>query len=127
MDVHTTNYTLCAFTLQGQTPFAELQIKPEITELEKYLTMLNSQLGGNCRFQCGYEAGCLGYSLYHEINSHKWKEFVVECVILAPTTMAVSQKNKVKKTIWKMPGVLPGAFASVSTAGCMFPQTKTMQ
>ena len=30
MDVHTTNYTLCAFTLQGQTPFAELQIKPEI-------------------------------------------------------------------------------------------------
>ena len=97
MDVHTTNYTLCAFTLQGQTPFAELQIKPEIKELEKYLTMLNSQLGGNCRFQCGYEAGCLGYSLYHEINSHKWKGFVVECVILAPTTMAVSQKNKVKK------------------------------
>ena len=30
MDVHTTNYTLCAHTLQGRTPFAELQIKPEI-------------------------------------------------------------------------------------------------
>ena len=97
MDVHTTNYTLCAFTLQGQTPFAELQIKPEIKELEKYLTMLNDSLGGDCRFQCGYEAGCLGYSLYHEITSHKWKEYAVECVILAPTTMAVSQKNKIKK------------------------------
>lgn len=65
--------------------------------MEKHLTMLNSQLGGNCRLQCGYEAGCLGYSLYHEINSRKWKGFLVECVILAPTTMAVSQKNKVKK------------------------------
>ena len=42
MDVHTTNYTLCAFTLQTQTPFFELQIHPEFEELKKYLTRSES-------------------------------------------------------------------------------------
>lgn len=97
MDVHTTNYTLSAFTLQGQTPFAEIEIKPEIGELVNYLTNLNRNLGGGCNFVCGYEAGCLGYSLYHEINSYKWKGFTVECVIMAPSTMAVSPKDKLRK------------------------------
>ena len=63
MDVHTTNYTLCAFTLQTQQPFFELQIKPEFEALKKYLTKLDEIQGGNSRFLCGYEAGCLGYSL----------------------------------------------------------------
>ena len=30
MDVLTTSYTLCAFTLQTQQPFFELQIKPSL-------------------------------------------------------------------------------------------------
>jgi hypothetical protein len=67
MDVHSTNYTLCGFTMAGQRPFAQTSINPDISELEKYLTTLNSELGGECEFLCGYEAGCLGYSLYHEI------------------------------------------------------------
>ena len=96
MDVHSTNYTLCGFTMAGQRPFAQTSINPDISELEKYLTTLNSELGGECEFLCGYEAGCLGYSLYHEIQNHKWKGFQVSCVILAPTTMPASQKDRVK-------------------------------
>ncbi len=98
MDVHTTNYTLCAYTLQTQKPFCEIQIKPEFGALKKYLAMVDKIQGGNSRFLCGYEAGCLGYSLYKEITSYKWKDFSVECVIMAPTTMAASPKDKTQKS-----------------------------
>ena len=98
MDVHTTNYTLCAFTLQTQTPFFELQIRPEFEELKKYLKNLDKALGGNSYFICGYEAGCLGYSLYKEIMGYKWKGFHVECVIMAPSTMAISPNDKMQKS-----------------------------
>lgn len=82
--------------MAGQRPFAQTTINPDIMELDKYLSTLNNELGGGCEFLCGYEAGCLGYSLYHEIKNHKWKGFQVDCVILAPTTMPASQKDKVK-------------------------------
>lgn len=98
MDVHTTNYTLCAFTLQTQTPFFELQIRPEFEELKKYLTNLDQIQGGGSHFVCGYEAGCLGYSLYKEIMFHNWKGFSVECVIMAPSTMASSPNDKLQKS-----------------------------
>lgn len=42
MDVHTTNYTICAFTMEGQKAFAQTTINPEFGELEKYLTTLNT-------------------------------------------------------------------------------------
>ena len=82
MDVHTTNYTLCAFTITGQEPFARTTINPDINELVKYLETLNRELGGDVEFICGYEAGCLGFTPYHELTEKGYK-----CVILAPTTM----------------------------------------
>ena len=33
MDVHTTNYTLCAYTIAGQQPFAQTTINPDVKEL----------------------------------------------------------------------------------------------
>ncbi len=98
MDVHTTNYTLCAFTMQTQTPFCELQIAPDFDELKKYLVKLDKALGGSSRFVCGYEAGCLGYSLYRQIQNYPWKGFEVECVILAPSTMVLSANERLQKT-----------------------------
>lgn len=40
---------------------------------------------------CGYEAGCLGYSLYHDLESVD-----VKCVILAPSTMDVPGGKRIK-------------------------------
>ena len=37
---------------------------------------------------CGYEAGCLGYSLFHQLTRNKYK-----CIILAPTTMPSTPKE----------------------------------
>lgn len=104
MDVHTTNNTLCVFTLQTQPPFFELQIHPEFRELKKHLTNMDQIQGSDSRFVCGYEAGCLRYSLYKEITAYKWKDFSVECVIMAPSTMAFSPKDKVLKTDGKSGG-----------------------
>ena len=91
MDVHTTNYTLCAYTIAGQQPFAQTTINPDVKELLKYLDRLNKELGGDCEFICGYEAGCLGYSLYHELAAHG-----VSCIILAPSTMPTSRNEQIK-------------------------------
>ena len=41
--------------------------------------------------QCGYEAGCLGYSLYNQLTASG-----VKCVILAPTTMLTPQGVRIK-------------------------------
>ena len=40
---------------------------------------------------CGYEAGCLGYTLHHEL-----KEAGINCVILAPSTMEVPGGKRIK-------------------------------
>ena len=82
MDVHTQNYTLCAYTMEGQKAFGRTTINPDIKELVKYLETLNKQQGGKAQFVCGYEAGCLGYTLYHELTAKGY-----QCVILAPTTI----------------------------------------
>jgi len=92
MDVHTSNYTLCAFSLKDQKPFCQTQIAPEIKYFEKYMNKLKELNGKDVHFVCGYEAGCLGYSLYYEI-----KKLGYQCVILAPTTMAKSTMNAAKK------------------------------
>ena len=91
MDVHTTNYTICAFQIEGEKVFGETTLNPDVKELVKYLTRLQERLGKNTKFICGYEAGCLGYTLYHDL-----KGLGYECVILAPTTMAASPNEKIK-------------------------------
>ena len=61
----------------------------------KYLEKIQkNRPGEDLHFVCGYEAGCLGYSLYYELL--KAETFVsLDCIIMAPTTMAV-QGNKTK-------------------------------
>lgn len=82
MDVHTAKYTLCAFTMEGKKAFGRTAINPDIKELVIYLEMLNKQMGVTAQFECGYEQGCLGYTLYHALTARGYKY-----VILAPTTM----------------------------------------
>ena len=46
-------------------------------------------IGMDTQFICGYEAGCLGYTLYHQLTEHN-----VKCIILAPTTMPQTKGRK---------------------------------
>ena len=87
MDVHSTNYTLCAYMFEGKNSFARTTINPKIDELLKYLANLQQHYPGY-ELVCGYEAGCLGYSLFHQLTRNKYK-----CIILAPTTMPSTPKE----------------------------------
>ena len=87
LDVHTTNYTICAYTIENDKTFAETTINPDIRELDKYLKKIQ-ELQGGCKLVCGYEAGCLGYSLYQQLTAKGY-----ECIILAPTTMPKTAKE----------------------------------
>jgi len=93
MDVHTTNYTICCYSITTDKIFAQTTMEPDYKNIVKYLAQLERELGGDCHFQCGYEAGSLGYSLYHQLTGQG-----LECVIMAPSTMAVPRKKKGIKT-----------------------------
>ena len=94
MDVHSTNFTFCAlepfFGVEDKV-FGTVQVKPNYKNVLNYIKKLQKKLGDDCDFICGYEAGCLGYSLYNQLTSHD-----VNCVILAPTTMMESKGKRVK-------------------------------
>lgn len=96
MDVHSTNYTLCAMEpIIGEDDriFAAIDVAPDYKNILLYIENLKMKLGMDYEYdiQCGYEAGCLGYSLYNELTAAN-----VKCVILAPTTMLTPQGVRVK-------------------------------
>jgi len=91
MDVHTTNYTLCCYSVENDKVFAQATMEPDSRNIVKYLDRVALNHGGDCHFLCGYEAGYLGYSLYNQLI---WMG--VDCVILAPTTMATTKKKGIK-------------------------------
>lgn len=91
MDVHTTNYTMCCYTVEEDVAFARVQVAPDYHEVLKYLERIRNTRGDEYRFVCGYEAGCLGYTLYRQLTDHG-----VECVILAPSTMPVVPGKRIK-------------------------------
>ena len=96
MDVHSTNYTLCAMEpVIGEEDriFATIKVTPDYKNILMFIENLKQKLGSDNQYdiQCGYEAGCLGYSLYNQLTAAG-----VKCVILAPTTMLTQQGTRIK-------------------------------
>ena len=96
MDVHTTGHTLCCYRIpstvvEKDEVFATVQIPPELKSILKYVASVKQNYGNDCEVLCGYEAGCLGYSLYNQLTEHG-----INCVILAPSTMPVTYKQRIK-------------------------------
>lgn len=96
MDVHSTNYTLCAmeptFGAEDRV-FGEVQVAPDYKEVILFIEAVKLKLGlcYDYSIECGYEAGCLGYTLYHQLMGAG-----IKCVILAPSTMLTQQGKRVK-------------------------------
>ena len=96
MDVHSTNYTLCAMepTIGAEDRvFGEIQVAPDYKEILLFIESLKMKLGflDDYSIECGYEAGCLGYTLYHQLTNAG-----IKCVILAPTTMLSTKGKRIK-------------------------------
>ena len=94
MDVHTTNYSVCAYNFENQSIFAETSFTASADNVEAYLTTVSGffEKPEEIKFVCGYEAGCLGYSLYRELTAKG-----IECRIMAPSTMASTPQDSRKK------------------------------
>jgi transposase len=91
MDVHKSSYTLCCYSIEKDEIFAVVQMEPELKNVLKYLERVTQNHGKDCNFLCGYEAGSLGYTLYHQLASHG-----INCVILAPSTMPRTNNQRIK-------------------------------
>ena len=92
MDVHKDSFTLCTFKIGDEKASHTARVTADKLSVLRYCEFLRSRYGRDIDIVCGYEAGCLGYSLYHQLT-----DLGVTCVILAPTTM-MSQKGKRIKT-----------------------------
>ena len=93
MDVHKESFTLCAYTIDAEKASYHQRTEANYKNVLKYLEFLRTIYGDDANFICGYEAGCLGYTLYHQLTNHN-----VKCVILAPTTMLEQRSRKRIKT-----------------------------
>jgi transposase len=93
MDVHKESFLLCSFTIEEDKASHHQRIDADFKNVLKYLEHLRTIYGNDVDFVCGYEAGCLGYSLYHQLTDHN-----VNCAILAPTTMLEQRSRKRIKT-----------------------------
>lgn len=96
LDVHSTNYTICAIEpVIGEEDriLAVVQVAPDYKNIIMFIEGLKRKLGSQDQYDivCGYEAGCLGYSLYNALTSAG-----VKCVILAPSTMLTQQGKRIK-------------------------------
>jgi transposase len=91
MDVHKESFTLCCYSFDEDEVKYKQNISPDYKMILKYLEQARNRYPGEIEFVCGYEAGCLGYTLYHQLTDHG-----VKCVILVPTTMAITNKNRIK-------------------------------
>ena len=91
MDVQKESYTLCCYCYDTDKVEYKQTIPSDYKLILKYMESMRKIYGEDASFVCGYEAGCLGYSLYHQLREH-----AVDCKILAPTTMAITNTNRVK-------------------------------
>ena len=57
LDVHTSNFTACCYSVRDDRAFAVVQMNPDYREILEYLNGIKSQHGGKCKFVCGYAWG----------------------------------------------------------------------
>ena len=93
MDVHKESFSLCCYTNEKEQAEYPQKINAHYSKVINYLEAMRFHYGDDVLFICGYEAGCLGFTLYHELTTHN-----VKCVILAPTSMLVPGGKKRVKT-----------------------------
>ena len=93
MDVHKDSFSLCCYTNEKEEPEYPMKVDSHYSKVINYIEAMRFHYGDDAAFICGYEAGCLGYTLFHQLTDHG-----IKCVILAPTTMPQPKGKKKIKT-----------------------------
>ena len=93
MDVHKETFSVCCYTNEKEEAEYSQTLDAHYSKVLNYIEAMRFHYGDDALFICGYEAGCLGYTLYHQLTDHG-----VKCVIIAPTTMSKPSNEKKLKT-----------------------------
>ena len=93
MDVHKDSFSLCCYTNEKEEAEYPMKVDSHYSKVLNYIEAMRFHYGNDALFKCGYEAGCLGYTLYHQLTDHG-----IKCDILAPTTMPQTKGKKKVKT-----------------------------
>lgn len=119
MDVHKENFSLCCYSIEKDEFSHPHTTAADYKHVLAYIASLRGVFGEDAVFLCGYEAGCLGFTLYHQLTEHN-----VNCVVLAPTTMPVVKGNKKSRRISGMRATLQNVWHTMTTALYTFPQIR---
>ena len=98
MDVHKESYSLCAYLPNEGEFIGETKIDAKASLIKEYLDTIKKILIEERDFEevefiTGYEAGCLGFSLYKELT-----KYGINCKIIAPTTLTKTVDSSLKKS-----------------------------
>lgn len=93
MDVHKETFSLCCYTNEKEEAEFPQKVEGHYSKVLNYIEAMRFHYGDDATFICGYEAGCLGYTLHHQLTDHN-----IKCIILAPTTMPQPKGKKKLKT-----------------------------
>ena len=93
MDVHKKSFTLACYTKEKEKAEHIQRTENDYRKVVNYMEAMRLHYGDEVRFVCGYEAGCLGYTLYHQLTA-----LHISCVILAPSSIPVEPGKKKMKT-----------------------------
>jgi len=91
LDVHKESITVCSYTIETDKVQYAQKLPADYKLVLKYIEHVRRHYPGAREYICGYEAGCMGYSLYHQLADCGQK-----CIILAPSTMAITNTNGIK-------------------------------
>ena len=96
MDVHSKTFNLCVIEpsiSSEEKIIAAEKIPASYQAVLQFIEQVKNKLGKQDTYtiECGYEAGCLGYSLQRELTAAH-----VNCTILAPTTMLTQPGKRIK-------------------------------
>ena len=93
MDVHEESFSFCCYTNEKEQAEFPQKVAGHYSKVLNHIEAMRFHYGDDVLFICGYEAGCLGFTLQRQLASHG-----VKCDILAPTTMPQPKGKKIIKT-----------------------------
>ncbi len=118
MDVCKVNFTICSYDIAKDKTFFTRKLEPDYNHVLKYLTAVRKTFREDVDFVCGYEGGCLEFTLYHQLTQHG-----VNCVILAPMTMLKPMGKKKIRTDKRDAALIARCLASNNFSPVHVPNT----
>ena len=90
LDVHKESYSACTYISEKDCIKYSVKMSASVKHILEYINKVK-KIEGDIDIVCGYEAGCLGYSLKKELEKNS-----VKCIIMAPTTILNINNKRIK-------------------------------